>query len=263
MAALLGAGCATPPAGDAGRTSGAAGRVVADSATDWAGPRYLASVDQTSWPGPKIDLLAADTRVDPTVLLGAPGDAAPLAELYAIAPPAIAYASQAQPELYWFVADAVPHPVELRVDRGDRIEPVALLRLPPGAAAGMHCFAIGEAGGSLEHDVEHTWSVRILADPEDPSNDPRAAAKLRVVPLPAATAAAVAAAPPAERPGVLLAAGFWYDGFALLMRELDQTGDAALAAYRQQLLSDAAVGLGEVAQAIAELPPAAARRSCR
>ncbi len=261
LAGLLCAACAGTATSDFERSSTGAARPGPDGGGERAGPRYLANVDETNWPGPKIDLQLADTRVDPAVLLGPPG-AEPLPELYVIAPPSIAYTSQPQPELYWLVTASVPYPVELRVDRPDRIAPAAISRLPPGTAAGLHCFAVGPAGGPLEQAVEHTWSVRILVDPEDPSNDPRAAAKLRYLPLPAGTRQALAAAAPDQRAGVLVADGFWYDGFALLMQEVAGTGDRGPAVYRKELLEDRAVGLERAALALADLPPAAGRASC-
>jgi hypothetical protein len=167
--------------------------------------------------------------------------------LAVVAPDHTGLASSEQPELYWYVSQAVKTPLEFTVLGADAIDPLVEKALPPVGEAGIQRIRLADFGVKLKPGEEYQWSISFVADASSRSKDTVASGRVRVAPFPAEVTAQASGAGPSKAYAVYAGAGYWYDALASLRSQLAQhPRDAALLAAQQSLLEQ--VGLVEVAR---------------
>ena len=167
--------------------------------------------------------------------------------LAVVAPDHTGLASGEQPELYWYVSQAVKTPLEFTVLGADAIDPLVEKALAPVSEAGIQRIRLSDFGVKLKPGEEYQWSISFVADAASRSKDTVASGRVRVAAVPADLAAQVASAGPSRSYAIYAGAGYWYDALSSLRSQLAaRPKDAALLAAQQSLLEQ--VGLVEVAR---------------
>lgn len=172
--------------------------------------------------------------------------------VFVLAPDHVGLTSLEQPALFWYLTGPTKVRVELTLIDDKQVTPVLEVPLVPVVAEGVQRLRLSDLKISLKPEVEYQWTVSLVPDAKERSNDVISGGVVKRVAMPADLAAKLAAAPPAARPRLLAAAGLWYDAVAELSDQiaadpnnkalheqraklLDQVGLSAAAAYDRQL----------------------------
>jgi len=151
------------------------------------------------------------------------------------------------PALYWYLSKptAVRIEVTLVDDRGEA--PLIEFAVAKAAGPAVHRIDLARRAVHLKPGIEYQWSVAVVPNPNERSNDVMAGGVLMRVEEPATVAARRKAGASKEEIARLLAAeGIWYDSIALYSELIEaQPADRKLRAARAALLEQ--VGLKEVA----------------
>ena len=170
--------------------------------------------------------------------------------LAALVPEHVGQTVSDQPSLFWYI-DAVPKAgtqlVFALIDEYS-VEPIREISLAAPAQPGVQRISLAAYGVKLEPGVEYEWSVALVVDPEQRSNDIIASGwidRLKEAPEGLESRTQEGAATGAVNAYAEL--GLWYDALSAISDLIDQNpGDASLKQIRAALLQQ--VGLGEVAR---------------
>ena len=114
------------------------------------------------------------------------------------------------------------------------------------AGAGIHRIALGKQKVALEPGVPYKWTVALVSDPANRSQDVITSAAIQRVPLGKDLEAALKNSAPGDKAAVYAQNGVWYDAVEAITAEIDKTPkDAGLRKMRADLL--AANGLKKAA----------------
>jgi hypothetical protein len=171
------------------------------------------------------------------------GAGAPAPE--ALAPEHLGASTRESPNLYWFLPEATPSPVEMTLIDPDVVAPLLETMIPGPLEAGVHRVSLSEHGVRLKSGVDYRWFVTLVRDPARRSKDIVSEAALRFTPPGPELGARLSAAVPA-RAHLYAESGLWYDAFDQLSTWLAaEPGAALLREHRAALLEQ--VGLDDVA----------------
>jgi hypothetical protein len=152
------------------------------------------------------------------------------------------------PALYWYISK--PTSVRIEVTLVDDRSEAPLIDYAVAKADGpaVHRIDLAKRAVRIKPGVEYQWSVAVVPNPSERSNDVMAGGVLMRVEEPAAIAARRAAGASKEELARLLAAqGIWYDAIALYSELIEaRPADKRLRAARAALLEQ--VGLREIAE---------------
>lgn len=182
----------------------------------------------------------------PSRISGGTRGAAGTPTLEVLAPNHAGLTTQAQPSLYWYVADAGEARMEITLIDDRRDEPLLEIEVDPLTRAGVQGLSLAEHGIELEAGIEYRWFVALVADPEQRSNDVVASGTIQYVETSAELEARLANSKAQERPALYASEGIWYDAVTSLSDLISADPDnKALYARRASLLEQ--VGLSKVA----------------
>jgi len=146
------------------------------------------------------------------------------------------------PTLYYYASGRINPPVQLTISAPRRAVPLLEVNIPAPGAAGLYALRLADFRARLDENTVYTWSISVISDPRERSDDVVASASLlRTAPDPGLESA-IRAAPPLRRMTLLAQAGLWYDALAAAAEIKDQDGHATLDALLEQ------VGLTEPAR---------------
>jgi hypothetical protein len=134
-------------------------------------------------------------------------------EIRALVPDHVGQTTSAQPNLYWYLDEAMNGDVVLEltlVDEGS-IDPILDRTLERPTGAGLQRVRLSDLGISLEPGQEYQWSVAVVPDPTDHSKDVITAGWVERVAAPDDLTERLAAAGPDGAAWVYGEAGLWYD----------------------------------------------------
>ena len=167
--------------------------------------------------------------------------------LAALAPNHPGLSIQAQPALYWHLAEAAPYAVEFTLLDIRAAKPLVKQRLAP-RGPGMQRLELAEYNVSLQPGVTYHWFVTLIVDPAQRANDIAAGGSIERIVPPETLSSQLAQAGPARAPHVYAEAGLWYDAMMAVSQLIDAAPqDRALRRQRAALLGQ--VGLISVAKA--------------
>lgn len=178
---------------------------------------------------------------------GSRAGGAKLPSLYVLAPNHTALTTQAQPSLFWFQDGPAPKDVSARFELTliDPKNPKPLLKVGTALAAqkdggaGIHRIQLARQKITLDPGVAYKWSVALVPDANNRSQDIVASGVIQLTP-PAAELAAELAKAEADKASAYAAGGVWYDALAALSDQIDAAPkDASLRAARADLLMQA------------------------
>ena len=169
-----------------------------------------------------------------------------LPAVFVLAPDHVGLTTSEAPALYWYLSGATKVRVELTLIDEKETAPLVEVPVKPLAGPGIQSLRLADTPVKLKPDVEYQWTVSLVPDDKERSNDVISGGVIKRVAAPASLGASISGAPAEKRPGMLAAAGLWYDAIALLSEMIEQRpGDDALRQQRASLLEQ--VGLKEAA----------------
>jgi hypothetical protein len=154
---------------------------------------------------------------------------------------------KAQPVLYWFLAESVPHPIEFTLILDQAIYPIIETRIPSPKQPGIQRIRLADYDVSLQPGVTYKWYVAMVRDPDRRSKDVLAWGAIERVEFTQDLRARLAETDRTRSAYAYAEAGLWYDAFSAVSDLIEAAPDATL--YRQQrasLLEQ--VGLQQIAQ---------------
>lgn len=171
------------------------------------------------------------------------GDAMPSVQL--LVPDHVALTASEKPALYWYLSRPTSVRVEITLidDKGET--PLIEYAVAKADGPAVHRLDLARHGISLKPGVEYQWSIAVVPNPNERSNDIMAGGALMRVPMPGKIAA-LKTSSKEELARALAAEGIWYDAIALYSELIDTNpGDRGLRERRAALLEQ--VGLKDIA----------------
>lgn len=162
-----------------------------------------------------------------------------------IAPDHVGRTLSEQPALYWFLSRRSPVRIEITLISSQNAKPLAEVSIA-NVAPGIHRFDLGERNVRLKPGEEYLWSVSLVWDDSQRSNDVVSQGSLMLVAPSPQLKARLAGISRSEQAKVFAAEGIWYDAIAALSESIEERpSEGALRAQRATLLDRA--GLREAA----------------
>lgn len=213
-----------------------------------AGPLATAPAQAMESPA---SLLAQASPVYQPPMRGAPqgrvggatrGAAEELPQLDVLAPDHVGLTTAEQPTLYWFISKPVKQKILITLSSEKSIKPVLEVELKQPAAAGINAIRLAEHNVRLEPNVEYEWSVAVVPDAAQRSNDLLASGIIKRVAAPPGLTQKLGGRQGEQTASAYAESGIWYDAIEALSRAIDQQpGNVALRQNRAALLDQ--VGL--------------------
>lgn len=156
-----------------------------------------------------------------------------------IAPDHVGHTVSEQPALYWFVSKRSPVRVEITLIDSSGVKPVVETSIT-SAEPGIHRFSLADHNVRLKPGEEYQWSVSLVADDKQRSNDVVSQGALQLVAPPPQLQAKLAGQPRSAQGRIFAAEGIWYDAIAALSESIArEPADSSLRAARAALLEQA------------------------
>jgi hypothetical protein len=163
-----------------------------------------------------------------------------LPAVFVLAPDHVGLTTSEAPALYWYVSGATKVKIELTLIDEKQTQPLVETPVQPAAGPGFHSLRLADTPVKLKPDVEYQWTVSLVPDDKERSNDVISGGVIKRVARPASLGAGE------HGPAALAAAGLWYDAIAALSQQIEaRPNDAVLREQRASLLDQ--VGLKEAA----------------
>lgn len=174
-----------------------------------------------------------------------PADALP--NVRVLVPDHVALTVSEQPALYWYLSKPSSVRVEIVLidDKGE--SPLVEYAVPNAAGPAVHRVDLAQHKVALKPEVEYQWSISVVPNPNERSNDVMAGGVVKRVAVPAKIASLRASGASKEDLARGYAAeGIWYDAIAAYSELIEQRpGDKTLREARAGLLEQ--VGLKDIA----------------
>lgn len=175
------------------------------------------------------------------------GTADALPSVMLLVPDHVGFTVSANPPLLWFLSKPTSVRVEVTLidDKGET--PLIEYAVDNAAGPAVHRVDLAKHNVQLKPDVEYQWSISVVPNPNERSNDVMAGGAVKRVAVPASLASKSAGVQDKRQLARLYAAeGIWYDAIALYSELIEQQpGDRALREERAALLEQ--VGLKDIA----------------
>jgi len=162
-----------------------------------------------------------------------------------LVPDAVALTTSDQPSLYWYQSKASPTRCEVTLTEPKKAKPLLVLQSTKPTEAGIHAVKLSDHKVKLEPGIVYKWSVALVPDPENRSEDVLATGIVQYEEASPELKSKLAAADESSRASVFASEGVWYDALDTLSGELERNPkDHALHDQRANLLTQ--VGLDGV-----------------
>ena len=170
------------------------------------------------------------------------GTEADVVPISVLVPDHLALTTQAQPSLYWYQPSETKHFCEITVSEPKHPKPLVELKTSDTTPPGIHAIRLSKFNVELKPDVVYQWSVALVLDPENRSQDIIARGVIkRIIPAPD-LASKLAAASEADKAVIYAQNSIWYDALQSISDQIAQNPkDQGLRDERADLLSQ--VGL--------------------
>jgi len=173
---------------------------------------------------------------------GSRGGASDGVTVEVLVPDQIALTSQEQPSLYWYQSKAAKTRCEVTLTQPKKAKPLLVLQSTGATAAGIHAMKLSDHKVKLEPKVVYKWSVALVTDPQNRSEDIIANGVIEYVPPSPDLTAKLATADASQASSLFAGAGYWYDALDSISTAISRNpSDASLQAARASLLTQ--VGL--------------------
>jgi hypothetical protein len=140
--------------------------------------------------------------------------------LTVLAPEEVGLTTKEQPSLYWFQSKSTNTHVTLTIIRKKEAQPVLNAEIEV-LSDGIQRVRLTDCHIHLDAGVEYKWSVAVVMDPKDRSNDVIASGVIKHVKPSAQLVGKLVGAPASELPTIYAAEGIWYDSLEALSNLVD------------------------------------------
>ncbi len=165
--------------------------------------------------------------------------------LCVITPDHTALTIQDQPELFWFIKDLTPFPIELTIIETQAISPLLETRIASPAQPGIQSIRLSDMGIHLKKDIEYQWFIAIVPDPGRRSKDVLAWGAVRYMEVSDALKTKLQQFDKVTAIDIYASAGIWYDAFSELSESIKTSeNDTDLKIIRNALLEQ--IGLLDI-----------------
>jgi hypothetical protein len=171
---------------------------------------------------------------------------AALPDVYALVPDHVGRTSTDQPVLYWYLSAEAPATVkfELTLLDEESIDPLVDTTLTTPAESGLQRVALADHGVRLKSGEEYQWSIAIVSDEENRSDDLVSSGWIERVSMPGEFVASADEASQEDRVRVYAQAGLWYDALDAACTLVSQhPNDPRAKSPFERLLAEAALPL--------------------
>jgi hypothetical protein len=160
----------------------------------------------------------------------------PLPTIYPLAPDGHAgQTTSPTPTLYFFVSQPITWPTQFTISAATRPNPMVEVDIPAPRERGIYSLRTADHHVRLDPGVVYTWSVSVIREPKQRSQDIVASAHLlRTAPDPGLETA-LRSAPPIRRAALFAHAGLWYDAVAAAAESAALDHHAALDSLMTQV----------------------------
>ncbi len=166
--------------------------------------------------------------------------------IFVLAPDHVGQTMLEQPSLYWYLTGPTRVRVEVTLIDDKQVTPVVEMPVAQPTGEGMQRLKLSDLRLALKPGVEYQWTVSLVPDSRERSNDVISGGVIKRVAPPAGLTEKLAAAPREARPRLLAAAGMWYDAIAELSELIEANpGNRTLREQRAKLLEQ--IGLADAA----------------
>ena len=168
---------------------------------------------------------------------GSRGGAADDLSVEVLVPDSVALTTQAQPSLYWYQSKAAKTQCEVTVTEPKNPKPLLLLKSSTPTPAGIHAIRLAKFHIELKPDVVYRWSVAVIEDPDNRSQDIVANGVIKRIALSDELATKLGQASDQDKPALYAENGIWYDALQSISDQIDHAPqDASLRQERANLL---------------------------
>jgi hypothetical protein len=159
-----------------------------------------------------------------------------------LVPDHIALTTREQPSLYWYQSKAAKTLCEVTLTQPKKAKPLLVLRSATPTEPGIHSIRLADFKVKLTPNIIYKWSVAVVLDPANRSEDIIANGIIEFVTPSPQVAAQLGEATDANRAAIYADAGIWYDALDSLSDLIEKNpGNQTLQDQRSQLLTQ--VGL--------------------
>ncbi len=160
----------------------------------------------------------------------------------ALVPEEMGHTLEAQPVLYWYLADKTDERIDFALIGVDPINPMLEITLEGPFEPGIQRIRTADLSATLEPGVSYQWFIRVIPNPEQRLYDRVVGGGIERTEKTAELEAKLKAAQPGDAHYVLAEAGIWYDALDALSIQIESSpDDASLLAQRAALFEQ--VGL--------------------
>lgn len=168
---------------------------------------------------------------------GSRGGAADDLSVEVLVPDQVALTTQAQPSLYWYQSKAANTRCEVSVTEPKNPKPLLMLKSSEATPSGIHAIRLSKFNIKLKPNVLYRWSVAVVVDPENRSQDIIATGVIKRIDPSSDLAAKLAQASDQDKPALYAENGIWYDALQSISDQIDHAPqDASLHQERADLL---------------------------
>jgi hypothetical protein len=176
---------------------------------------------------------------------GSRGGAAVDLSVEVLVPDELALTTQAQPSLYWYQSKAAKTLCEVTVTEPKNPKPLLLLKTGNSTPEGIHAIRLTKFKINLKPNVTYRWSVAVVIDPANRSQDIVANGVIKRIDPSPDLASKLSAASEADKPALYAENGIWYDALQSISDQIDHAPqDQSLRQERADLLKQ--VGMNGV-----------------
>jgi hypothetical protein len=170
----------------------------------------------------------------------------PRLDVFAPAPDqVIGMTVQEQPNLYWYISEAETFPMMLTINEEQNVQPILETEIPRPDKPGVYQIPMSQYGVQLHPGKIYRWYVSVVRDPEFPSRDIVAGARIQRRLPDQRLLERLANSNVVEDAYVNAQEGLWYDAVASISEALQAyPDDQKIQEMRSDLLQQ--VGLHEV-----------------
>ena len=190
---------------------------------------------------------AAGTRVDGDG--GSRGGGAKQPLLYVLSPDHTGLTTHSHPTLFWYQSGPATTRFELTVVEPKKAKPVLKVATAEAKEPGIHRLLLGKYNITLTPGILYRWTVALVPDPADRSQDVIANGTIQCIEPDAPLTAALANANGLDKAALYAEKGFWYDALEAVTDEINAAPtDKEIRLQRAALLDQAGLKIAAASE---------------
>jgi hypothetical protein len=146
--------------------------------------------------------------------------------------------TKTQPVLYWYVSKPISKPfqfIEFVLNSEQSTSPVLRTQLPPVTKSGIQKIQLSDYDINLQTDIEYTWSIALVSDPESRSQDFVTSGKIKYIKPKEELQTRIKESSANQHPYIFSQSGVWYDAIAAIIQQTKEYPANAL--HQNNLIS--------------------------